>query len=1826
LSSDLEASLRQAGEKVTQGRIRVDSTRALSRLRDFRFAEPAHWVLEIVRAASLSGSKKVAVRTDADDVEISFDATFPPDLMKHLLEQALNAGASHDERRTRLLALGVAGALGMKAAFVTVESGGVQLTLRDESVDVRETKTRGTFIHLHKLFGWRVVTGLFRGSPEAVALEQRVCRFPGTLLLNGKDLVRSATAPTKTVQGDGFRLEATLPSGAPRQTSTLELDVGGVLVASRTVTLPGLQLEAWVRADGMRRNASGSDVVEGDQLLDSTLVALRRVSVELLTEKGPKLAEDEAWRAAFTRRLIEGDLKDPRARAQLEALPLIPGPAGEAWSVADFKEAARDEKRVYVAKKEYPEGSYPTPAALVTFGSTVDALLPEGKRIDVEPFVKKRGLVAINRKRHEAQPEEEALLPARDWLAKASIRATNVEGEVGFERGGHGAFVRVLHHRKLLASGELTTLSPLRLRAVIDWSRPLGDEFFEGGDDSKLFGKVQKYVEDAAIEALCRALPDPKVHEHALSLLHRLVVVEQRARNELPAAIVEAPLFTCFEADPVSLDRLMKEPHWRFVNAVPSVGLLDGTRLLVLGALERELLQKLGGKKLDNVTNQLIEEAAVRARLAGPRREPVLENVQVKVPLVSDTWRGELGVPKDPGFRLSVTLLKAGIPLETTELTARYHHAVAIVESERFSPNARWTVVTRDDGFKALSNALGEAQRQLISPLLAVPRDGWSPGAHVFLAAAVQRELAGFELGKLDSIQRELALAPLFQTGHQRQTLLELQAQLMQSGRLFVLPDLPRRRHVPKDFHVLFESSAVARSIGAALGTTLEDGTKALEIATLREGLLGQAKVPFELSPETRFETSLKEEHVRVLAGLAPGTNTLARVTITVEGRHYARVTINASLPLELAVEWPQLEPTPARAVTEEQFAELKRLAEASIPGVLAEAAKEEDDADARRAFLLALGATLETRLSPALGSALLERPLFPCTDAQTRSVRDLGTEGVQYAQRELEGLLPNRRPIVVAADPLIQYALKRWPWAEQVDDALVQQRRALADRAKVERREEIRVSVASPWRQPISEQDATGEIALALEGAGRLELYFEHKPLCVLEDVLPAPLTAAIDSPHLTPTANFKGVTRDAQLEAVIALVKAAGDRLAARLATEKPVPPWTGAFARLAFLAAEQSAWEWKGQKKSKKGKKKEQAAEHPLLAAPIFRFSDDAPCTLSQLIGKQRAHHAVEFVTEGGRFLESGRVAWWPRAGEEAAARTLGFTLRDVTDTLRRDESIRRRPRFQGTISSPLGGAWREPVTGAGLEGELVIPALPERQLVIEVLHDRLLLERWEAKHPVGGVARVDSSALTPTDDWRGAKRDAAFKALVQATEAALERVVTRRLERDDADAKRWALVALPWRLGTGGGLASVLANLPLLTDVRGEPVTVGATLELARKRGRAPIAQPVSTPPDTLVLRNDEWNVQVLRALELEFEDVTADLRRAKDLERALTARRLEKLAVGPALLKRTVQTAQLTGELALSLSPAGGEVTLARDGIAVCPMKESWPGVIGVLDVKDLTVSADWTSATLTHAQRDLIAAEVAQLFGALAEAVPSLSTQERALASRWALEYLNDEGVQSAAQLDRLRDVQAALADAPFFVTLEGERVTLREVASEVLSRGKVAVLPSNSSVKSGEVLAIAGPAAGLEGVLGKAKVWRITDPEEWEREVREADPREGTPELIALRFLRKELRLLRAGALGSLTPDELEDLKLERAGGRVPLRYDVKRKLVLLDPAHPDVARALSEPVARPERLWVLLTAIFGLINRELHHVTDAHEVKLLMALAGHLATNEEV
>ncbi|MFZ5444615.1 MAG: hypothetical protein ACOZQL_31770 [Myxococcota bacterium] len=1832
---ELETALREGGEKVGEGRIRIDGARALQRLRDFRFADPAHWVLEVLRAAVLSGARQVSVTTDADDVIVEFDGQpFPEDLLRNLLERALEPGETDDERRARLLALGVVGALGTGAVFVTVDSGAHALRLTPQQVVLSPRRGRGTRVHLRKAFGWRVVAGFVRGAPEAKAVLARAPRLPAKLTLNGAAASKldAKGAPVfagtgdevhRVLSGDGWRAEVLVPRAFPRTRSLLELDVAGVTVAPRVLELPGLQVRGWLRADQMRRNASGSDVVDDDPLLREATKALQRLSRELFAELAPKLVGEKPWRRAFVNRLVEGE-PDTATRTVLQSLPLVPGPAGEFYPLAAFEDSMRRDGCISVADRPWKKGTYPEPTALVLVEPALDALLPKGKRVDVARLVAQRERIAENRARVEANPVEPATLSGAHWELRAPLEAPQLGGEVGLSTNVAGAFVRVLHHGRLLAAAEPSSLAPLRLRAVVDLLRPLGDSYFEGDADKKVLGLVHKHVEQAATRAVVASLPRAEALPHALDLLTWLVAQHGVTREDLSAAVGaetrealrKAPLFPCLGRPATSLAELSHEMKWQYVRAPQPHGLLDESRVLVLDPQRLELLQRIARKRLEDVGARLEQEQEIRRRLEGPREAPEVSDAFVKVALEGAELRGEVGIPERATKGLSLNVLRNGIRLETTQLSATYHHAVASVDCPALMPTSRWSVV-RDETWSRMLAAVQTAERRVVAELVKRPRAGWPAGAELTFQAFLKKELRGFSLEQLDEVTRAVVDAPLFDAGARRVSLRELKTR----GEFWSLPLDAGRPDIPDELVVLFEPPSLLALLGEVVGWQADSAVPELQRREARRRVERLPLARFELARPVEQPLELVRPHFRARFGVRPDPRAEASVRLVIAGRQYAQLTVPCALPLEVVLSLETFEPAPDLQLTDAQRAEVQQCTDALVLEVLA------NDMPPRLA-LLALGRHLDARLPPPAAEALRRRPLFPCTDGELRSLSAVSSAEPRYVRRAQEGALPDGLPIIVADTPAVLVALERWPQAKAVDELLAAQRDALARREALAPAERIVARVDSPWRQALTQEGVEGEVVVAREGAGRVELYLERRPLCVVEGVLEGPFAAAVDA-HFTPTPLRDGVVRDDRFQRVMEVISAASERLAAALATVDVPDGWHPVMTQLAFSRAEARAWEWKGRKKGKK-KTKGRAVEPSsgLLAAPLLRDNAGGSLSLEALVTWQHEQGRVAVVTRGGRFLEPGRRAWWPRAQEDELAKKLGLVLDDRTAELALAESIRARPKYE-RLDAPIASEWREPVRGAGLEGELALEPVPSETLIIEVLFERVLLERYATPHRVGGVARVSSTAISPNADWSGARRDAHFKDLVVATEAALERVVHRRLAQHDGLLSRWGRAALRWRFGQATLLSADFPGLPLFRALDGTPVTVGAVLQLAQRAKKVAVASPrpgLEAVKDVLLDGADTR--ATLEVLGLELDDVSNELVRSADLKRALTARRLSSLTwKGEALVRVTVDQ-PLEGELALARAP--GEVMLARDGIAVSPLETKWPGVVGVLGVPELPVDAGWTKATPTRAQSALIRAQVERLYVALAERVRDAAQMDREQAAAWALRFLAQCEVSSLGDLDRLSGAAKVLAEAPLFSTVDGERVSLRAVAAEMLSAGRVAVFERAPGRVSSCVLQSSSFEAAwlvaLEALFGKNRVWRVSDVRTWERIVREADPPEGTPLLEGLRTLRKQVRLLRAGALGHLTPDDLEEVRLTRDGGDVPMRYDAERKLVLLDPSHPDVARALEESATRPERLWILVAACFGLVNRALQHVTDHDEAQLLIALAAHLGRNPKL
>ena len=167
--------------------------------------------------------------------------------------------------------------------------------------------------------------------------------------------------------------------------------------------------------------------------------------LERLGEVADELAEDLAQRvesidpvarralAAIALQLAArpGSRPSPRLTRTLEFAKILPGPAGECSSLADFRAELKRGRPIRFARKEYPRGAYDPPVVLLDAArAALDKILPAGPRRDVDEEVRLRLRRKKNHRAWEALPVEEPVLPVLEGCPRAASSAPDWRLEV----------------------------------------------------------------------------------------------------------------------------------------------------------------------------------------------------------------------------------------------------------------------------------------------------------------------------------------------------------------------------------------------------------------------------------------------------------------------------------------------------------------------------------------------------------------------------------------------------------------------------------------------------------------------------------------------------------------------------------------------------------------------------------------------------------------------------------------------------------------------------------------------------------------------------------------------------------------------------------------------------------------------------------------------------------------------------------------------------------------------------------------------------------------------------------------------------------------------------------------------------------------------------------------------------------------------------------------------------------------------------------------------------------------------------------------------------
>jgi hypothetical protein len=1832
--------LREGAAQVDHGRLRVDGKRALAKLRDFRLANPHHYCLELLRAAVAGGATRVDARVDAAELQLSFDgAGFSRDVLEDLFGAALSGGKDADGARARLLAFGVVGALALKPKHIEVRSSGwlvragppdhLEAAPAPEGSDVT-----GTRVQLRRAAGWRMVQWPLHAAREEAAIREHTAHFPARLFLDGRELSAVAfpgvdgLAEREKHEGP-LRLRVAVPAGRLREgpQALLKVAVHGVIVSERRCDVGALPLVGWANDDRMRRNASGSDVVDDDPAFLALQETLEEISDALLADlvgrlDGPDAGAVRPLLRECAARVAAGQFKaSKRARALLEGAPLLVGPGGEGVTLRAVNALAAAGKPIRVSTRPFPAHSYDAPVVLLGQVPALEARLGP-RRQDVGEEAEARLRRDRNRARFEAQPLEEPKLPATTaYLARGPVEAAACRGEVGLPSAGEGARVRFLRGGRLLEQSELPALAPLRLVAVVDSETLSPDPAWRGALRDGEYERLVDAVRDAAVAAVAATLGDrpldPVLRRHALDA----VAAGLSRAQPLPVALRQAPLYEQAGAGARSVESLEAAPSLRYVSQSWPEPALDAVPVVVLDPLHASLWKRAKGpKKVRDMTDRLVREREIRSRLARPREPARLTGpLLAKVALEADGLHGELGVPEGSqreetrgSSGLDLRLLRDGFHLETRRLETPYGSLKAVVDAKALRPGPAWDEVVKDAAYEAVVAAIRAAEPRLLEVLAERCRDvsiDDLPGpAHDYVAAFLERHLAASE--KVPEAARRAALERLWlETSRGRCPLGPVLEQARAAGRLWTVPP-GERRSLSDELPVVVCSPELAAVLAKTARVAPEPPWE--ELARLR------ARAAFERRPQRSvaldgaiaLRVPFAEAGWRGELGHAPDATPGIHVDVLYRQRALCTLLVENALPLRAVVDVAEAL-DPAESLPPPVEKRLRTILSAAA-GRLVERALAETELPGRRGLLLAALAAGHDSTLPALR----QQPLLPTTTGDALSLAELSKRRtIAFATRGLEGGLASGTPVVLAVDPVVRAALGRA--GRRRRDATAELAAQLEERGAHERRravDAVRVEGRPLRRRVFQAQDVEGEVALGPGESATIQLYQHKRPLG--REALPAPagVEVAVNCDRLTPKARMDGVRHDAVHKEVLATALKEVEALA-----EDTAAVWPGLSnreaERLRPVLVRVAAWLLE-----------RKARDHPLLKLPLLVSSEGRPLSFADLARAQDRDGRVRVSDRPGTPLEPDAWVWQPRPDERGLLR--GVRLVDVSEALAHADRQRAAPTAE-RVQVPVASRWREAVIGDGIHGEVALRPGP---LVVELRRDGRSLESLTLAHPIGGAARVDCAALKLDPSWTKVERDAAFQAVRNAVDAALERAVARAL-REASRAERGDLArgAIAWRHGRGGPVAEALAALPLFREPSGREITVGRVLAEAAERGTLAVVDEDVVPAGAfagLLVAVGPVERDWLARLDVELDDHSELLRREGERVRRLEQRRLPSSRYeGGALLRISVDEDGWRGELALPDPPErAAAIVLARAGIAVDRFHAGDLGVAGVLDHEELPVDPDWDRARLDGEPRERILAFVDRLFLRLSAEAGTLRAQAREAAAGYALRRLAQAGVSAAAHLDRLARVDDALARAPLFEAASGGAVDLRTLADQAVHGRPVTILAfaDADGADGGFALRASSPGAAwvsaLATLLGAGSVATIADASEWRRRRAEREPAPDDPLAAGLAELRRQCSLLRGDAVGQLSGTLLRDVRLHRAGGQSAVGYDAARGLGLLDPDHPGVRRALTQPSAT-DALAVLVSALYGAVNRALDTVGDEDESLLVEGLIQRLA-----
>lgn len=281
---------------VGSGSFRVDRERALEKLMRFQMPDPNLFLLPWLRAAVASGASGVWIAHDPEGLEFSFDgagwtAGELADPYRWLFAEEDEA---RGRARNRELAIGILTALRLTPApgaiAIQFQDGSSAKVLRIESLrreKLVEIPPGAIPEDLADARGIRIRIRLLRSGRYDAALGhlEKGCRHAGLrVFADGAPLLEKSDPPRKEFEepvSEGPLTGRCWFSPRALAESRIEWVVLGTTVAVEKATLPGVQVSATLRHDGLAMTASRTGIAR-DAAYHACLAALARGAESLL--------------------------------------------------------------------------------------------------------------------------------------------------------------------------------------------------------------------------------------------------------------------------------------------------------------------------------------------------------------------------------------------------------------------------------------------------------------------------------------------------------------------------------------------------------------------------------------------------------------------------------------------------------------------------------------------------------------------------------------------------------------------------------------------------------------------------------------------------------------------------------------------------------------------------------------------------------------------------------------------------------------------------------------------------------------------------------------------------------------------------------------------------------------------------------------------------------------------------------------------------------------------------------------------------------------------------------------------------------------------------------------------------------------------------------------------------------------------------------------------------------------------------------------------------------------------------------------------------------